>query len=60
MVKTYRVSLESVRIGAIVLRDVVASVIDGNFPRDVLLGNTFLNRVEMRREGDILELRKRR
>lgn len=60
VVTTYRVSLESVRIGAIVLRDVVASVIDGNFPRDVLLGNTFLNRVEMRREGDILELRKRR
>jgi len=59
VVKTYRVVLASVRVGDIKLRDVAASIVDGDFPRDVLLGNTFLNRLEMRRAGHVLELRKR-
>ena len=59
VVNTYRIRLKSVRVGDITLRDVAASVVDGDFPADVLLGNTFLNRLELRREGKILELRKR-
>jgi aspartyl protease family protein len=59
VVNTYLIRLARVKIGEIELRDVDASVVDGAFPREVLLGNSFLNRLEMRREGRMLELRKR-
>jgi len=58
-VATYQVKLARVRVGGIELRDVAASVVDGDYPRDVLLGNSFLNRLEMRRRGQLLELRTR-
>jgi len=57
--KTFAIKLDRVRVGDIQLKDVDAAVIDGNFPREVLLGNSFLNRVEMKREGKALMLRKR-
>jgi len=56
VVPTYYVRLDRVRVGDITLRDVEAAVIDGDFPIDVLLGNSFLNRLEMKREGKMLEL----
>lgn len=59
IVNTYVIRLKRVKIGEIELRDVMASVIDGDFPSDILLGNSFLNRLEMRRQGRMLELRKR-
>ncbi len=59
MVATYYVRLKRVRIGDIALGEIPAAVIDGDFPADVLLGNSFLNRVHMRREGRMLELQKR-
>ena len=37
----------------------LATVVDGDFPTEVLLGNSFLNRLEMRREGKMLELKKK-
>lgn len=57
--KAYYLSLEKVRVGDIVLRDVQAAVIDGEFPVQVLLGNSFLNRVRMTRAGQVLELQKK-
>jgi aspartyl protease family protein len=57
VVATFGVILARVKVGEIELRDVHASVVDGDFPVDVLLGNSFLNRLEMRREGRMLELR---
>jgi len=57
VVTTYYVMLDRVRIGDITLSDVQAAVIDGAFPTEVLLGNSFLNRLDMRREGRALELR---
>ncbi len=60
VVRTYNVTLKQVKVGHIELRDVAASVVDGNFPTDILLGNTFLNRVDMQREGRALELRARK
>ena len=59
IVNTYHIKLDKVRVGDITLTNVDASVIDGNFPTEVLLGNSFLNRLEMRREGAMLELKKK-
>jgi aspartyl protease family protein len=54
----YLVRLNTVRIGGIELRNVDAVVIEHGL--DVaLLGNTFLNRVEMRREGGTMTLTRR-
>lgn len=59
VVKTYEVVLKRVRIGEIELQEVEAGVIDGPHPREVLLGMSFLDRLEMSRSGKALELRKR-
>lgn len=59
VVRTYNVTLKQVKVGHLELRDVTAAVVDGDFPSDILLGNTFLNRVDMQREGRALELRAR-
>lgn len=55
--RVYLIKLRSVRVGDIELHDVPCSVHDGDFPTDVLLGNSFLNRVSMERQGALLRLR---
>lgn len=57
-IKVYRVRLNSVRVGEIALTNVEASVHDTRMPF-VLLGMSFLNRVEMTRAGDQLTLVRR-
>lgn len=57
--KVYGVKLSTVKIGEIVLHDVEAGVIDGNQPDVPLLGMSFLGSLEMRRDGDRMELIKR-
>lgn len=54
----YKVKIDTVRVGEITLNNVDALVHDQDLPW-VLLGMSFLNRVEMRREGDNLTLIKR-
>jgi len=54
----YKVKVDTVRVGDITLNNVDALVHDQDLPW-VLLGMSFLNRVEMRREGDNLTLIKR-
>ncbi len=54
--KIYIVNLKTVMVGGIKLHDVQAAVHDGDFPRIILLGNTFLGRVKMIREGQMLML----
>ena len=58
VVPTYLIRLDSVKIGGVELNGVEASVIEQglNVP---LLGMSFLNRMEMRREGDQMTLTKR-
>jgi len=56
MVRTYNLSLKQVKVGHLKLRNVAASVVDGDIPADILLGNTFLNRVDMQREDRALKL----
>ena len=57
--RSYQITLREVRVGDIVLAAVPASIIDGDFPKQLLLGNSFLNRIEMRRDGEMMELRKK-
>lgn len=55
----YLVELDTVRVGPIELLDVDAVVVDGDFPDVVLLGNSFLGRLDIRREGPVLELKEK-
>jgi len=59
VVAAYHLRLDRVKVGAIALTQVDATVIDGDFPTEVLLGNSFLNQLEMTRDGKMLELRKK-
>lgn len=52
----YIVNLKSVRIGDIQLNNISAAVHDGDYPDIILLGNSFLNRVSIRRDGQLLKL----
>lgn len=57
-VRSYNVSLSNVKVGDISLNQVDAVIID-SMPGDVaLLGNSFLSRLEMKREGTVLTLTK--
>jgi len=55
---SYNINLDSVKVGEIELRNIRAVVIDGDFPIDVLLGMSFLGRLEMEHSGRALLLRK--
>ena len=55
----YRVTLDSVSLGDITLYQVDGVVMDGIGANMALLGMSFLNRMEMRREGSVLTLTKR-
>ncbi|HEY0955675.1 MAG TPA: retropepsin-like aspartic protease [Roseateles sp.] len=54
-VPAYLIELARVRIGDVEVRDVPAIVIPGQISH-VLLGNSFLNRFQMRRENDVMTL----
>ncbi|MFN3303122.1 MAG: TIGR02281 family clan AA aspartic protease [Roseateles sp.] len=54
-VPAFLIELASVRIGDVEVRDVTAIVIPGQM-QHVLLGNSFLNRFQMRRENDVMTL----
>ncbi len=56
--KTYLVRLSRVTVGEITLTDVDGAVIDGDQPVEVLLGNSYLGRLDMQREGRLLMLKK--
>lgn len=56
VVPIWLVKLDRVRIGDIELRDVQASVHDTDFPDQALLGNSFLQRLHLERQGPLLKL----
>ena len=58
LAKSYLVKLDKVRVGDIELRDVPGSVHEGDFPSVILLGNSFLGKVNLTRDGRILQLKK--
>lgn len=55
----YKVKLDSVRIGDITVNNVDAVVMEGSGPGIALLGMSFLNRMEMRRNGETMVLTKK-
>ncbi len=55
VVPAYQIQLATVRIGNVEVRDVEAIVVPG-LVSHVLLGNSFLNRFQMRRENDVMTL----
>ena len=55
----YRVKLDSVRVGDIVVNNVDAAVLEGSQMPFALLGMTFLNRMDMKRAGQTMVLIRR-
>ncbi len=55
----YRVRLDSVRVGDIVANNVEGAVLEGSQMPVALLGMSFLNRMEMKREGQFMVLIRR-
>jgi aspartyl protease family protein len=59
IVRAYAVMLKKVTVGDIALNDVEAVVVDGDYPTEPLLGDTFLGRLNIKRDDKILELIKK-
>ncbi|MEM1404169.1 MAG: TIGR02281 family clan AA aspartic protease [Pseudomonadota bacterium] len=59
IVEARRVMLDSVDVGGIRVNRVLATVIDGEFPVDVLLGMSFLQHVDLEESEGILTMRAR-
>jgi len=59
VVPTYRVKLDQVRVGDVTLNNVDGMVHVGDNLPIVLLGMSFLNRMEMKRDGETMTLTKR-
>ena len=57
--RVYRVMLDHVKVGAVQLRNVEAVVLDGPQPQQVLLGMSFLGRLDMHNDGRRLTLRRK-
>jgi aspartyl protease family protein len=55
----YRLKLDTVRVGEMAVHDVDAVIAENNSLPFVLLGMSFLNRVDIRREGTVMTLTKR-
>ena len=59
VVEVWQITLNSVSVGDIKLSNVTASVIAGNQPGQVLLGNSFLRHTDMHQADSALVIRKR-
>lgn len=55
--QAYQVRLNKVKVSDIELRDVEGVVVEGGFPTEVLLGMSFLGRLEMQNTGQTLVLK---
>jgi aspartyl protease family protein len=53
----YKIMLKRVQVGSIGLNNVEAMVVEGSSPRRVLLGMSFLNRVDMNNDNNVMLLR---
>ncbi len=57
MARAYAITLDRVQVGSIGINNVSATVVEGSNPQDVLLGMSFLNRVDMTNSGNVMVLR---
>jgi len=58
--KAWRIKLKSVRLGQLHERNIWGMVVEGDYPRHVLLGMTFLNRMKVEKEGHKMILTKKK
>jgi aspartyl protease family protein len=56
VVRAYSVKFDKVQVGEVVQHGVDGAVIEGTHPTEVLLGMSFLGRMDMKREGEKLEM----
>lgn len=59
VVRGYRIELDSVRVGEIELSRVEGIVVQGESPREILLGMSFLGRLEIEQAGNLMVLRRK-
>ncbi len=59
VVRTYYMKLDNVQVGDIKLYSVDAAVTEGSSLREVLLGMSFLGQLDMKRDGEKMELTQR-
>ena len=59
MVDSYLVDLRHVKVGNIEVHNIKAVVLEGDFPTQTLLGNTFLSHVVMEQQADALVLKRK-
>jgi len=57
--RAWAVTLESVKVGSLELRNVGGVVLEGNAPQHALLGMTYLGRLEIDNDGRLMTLRKK-
>lgn len=57
--RSWMILLDNVAVGGVVVRQVPAVVIEGNFPEMILLGNSFLDKTDLDREQGVLVIRSR-
>ncbi|MDH5570479.1 MAG: TIGR02281 family clan AA aspartic protease [Gammaproteobacteria bacterium] len=58
--KAWRIKLKSVKLGRLKQSDVEAVVIEGGYPREVLLGMTFLNQLKIQNDGSVMTLEQKK
>ncbi len=59
VVQGFEIDLDKLVIGQITTYKVSATVVVGNFPSQILLGNSFLSQIEMTEEEGVMVLRKK-
>lgn len=57
--KAYSIKLNSVAVGGISVNNVAASVIEGDFPHEILLGMSYLSHVKMEEQQGVLLLQQK-
>ncbi len=58
--KAWVVKLKTVRLGKLLERNVRGMVVDGDYPEQVLLGMTFLNRMKVEKEGSTMKITRKK
>jgi len=59
VVPVWQIELATVSVGTIKVNNVTATVIEGEQPFEVLLGNSFLNSTDISKQGSILQITQR-
>ncbi|HKI73815.1 MAG TPA: TIGR02281 family clan AA aspartic protease [Pseudomonadales bacterium] len=57
VVKSWTVQIDSIQLGGIRVRNVPAAVLEGGYPKQILLGMTFLRNVDIRQSANLMVLK---